>query len=69
MPVGNRRRCYALLLYGAHENGTDLDGPKRRLLGNLAHDAEVAYAQIESDTLQKRVRVLESQLAQVSEHR
>jgi len=69
VPVGNRRRCYALLLYGAHENGTDLDGPERRLLGSLAHDAEVAYAQIESETLRKRVDVLEDQLARASEHR
>jgi hypothetical protein len=48
---------------------TDLDGAERRLLGELAHDAEIAYAQIESETLQKRVSVLEHQLAQVSEHR
>src|SRR5271166_3670182 len=69
VPVGNRRRCYALLLYGAHENGTDLDGPERRLLGGLAHDAEIAYAQIEGETLRKRINVLENQLAQVSEQR
>ncbi len=69
VPVGNRRRCYALLLYGGHEAGTDLEGAERRLLGGLARDAEIAYAQIESETLQKRVRVLERQLAQVSEHR
>jgi hypothetical protein len=69
VPVGNRRRCYALLLYSAHENGTDLDGPERRLLGSLARDAEMAYAQIESEALRKRVDVLEHQLAQVSEHR
>jgi len=68
VPVGNRRRCYALVLYSGHEDGTDLDGAERRLLGKLAHDAEIAYAQIESETLQKRVDVLERQLAQVSEH-
>jgi hypothetical protein len=69
VPVGNRRRCYALLLYGAHENGTDLDGPERRLLGGLAHDAEMAYAQIESETLRKRIKVLEGHLARASEPR
>jgi len=69
VPVGNSRRCYALILYSGHEAGTDLDGAERRLLGKLAHDAEIAYAQIESETLQKRVSVLEHQLAQVSEHR
>jgi hypothetical protein len=69
VPVGNRRRCYALLLYGAHENGTDLDGPERRLLGSLAHDAEVAYAQIESEMLRRRIDVLEDQLSRAPEHR
>jgi hypothetical protein len=69
LPVGNRRRCYALLLYGAHENGTDLDGPERRLLGGLAHDAEIAYAQIESETLRKRIDLLEDQLSRASERR
>jgi hypothetical protein len=69
VPVGNTRRCYALVLYSGHEAGTDLDGAERRLLGELAHHAEVAYAQIESETLQERVNVLENQLAQVSEHR
>jgi hypothetical protein len=69
VPVGNRRRCYALLLYGGHDNGTDLDGPERRLLGSLAHAADIAYAQIECDMLRKRVNVLEGQLARASEHR
>jgi hypothetical protein len=69
VPVGNRRRCYALLLYGGHDNGTDLDGAARRLLGSLAHAADIAYAQIESDMLRKRVNVLEGQLARASEHR
>ena len=69
MPVGNSRRCYALVLYSGHEAGTDLDGAERRLLGKLAHDAEIAYAQIESETLRKRVNVLEGQLARVLERR
>jgi hypothetical protein len=68
VPVGNARRCYAILLYSGHENGTDLDTAERHLLGGLAHDAEIAYAQIESETLRKRVNVLEGQLARASEH-
>jgi hypothetical protein len=67
VPVGNPRRCYAILLYGGHEAGTDLDSSERRLLGDLAHDAEIAYAQIESDNLRKRVALLEGQLAQAPE--
>ena len=51
VPVGNARRCYALVLYGGHEIGTDLDSSERHLLGSLARDAEIAYAQVESETL------------------
>jgi hypothetical protein len=67
VPVGNPRRCFALLLYGGHEAGTDLDGSERRLLGSLAHDAEIAYAQIESENLRKRIAMLEGQLVRTPE--
>jgi hypothetical protein len=67
VPVGNPRRCYAMILYSGHEAGTDLDSSERHLLGSLAHDAEIAYAQIESEMLHKRVAVLEGQLAQAPE--
>ncbi len=67
VPIGNRRRCYAVLLYGGHEIGTDLDSSERHLLGGLSHDAEIAYAQVESETLRRRVAELEEQLAQTAE--
>jgi hypothetical protein len=69
VPVGNARRCYALVLYGGHEIGTDLDSNERHLLGSLARDAEIAYAQVESDTLRKRIAALEKQLAKTLEPR
>ena len=69
MPVGNARRCYAVLLYGGHEAGTDLDSNERHLLGSLAHDAEIAYAQVESETLRRKVAMLEAELAQALEPR
>ena len=69
VPVGNARRCYAVLLYGGHEAGTDLDSNERHLLGSLAHDAEIAYAQVESETLQRKVAMLEAELAQALEPR
>src|SRR5271155_3598297 len=69
VPVGNARRCYALVLYGGHEIGTDLDTSERHLLGSLARDAEIAYAQVESETLRKRIAMLERQLAQTLEPR
>jgi hypothetical protein len=67
VPIGNRRRCYAVLLYGGHEIGTDLDSSERHLLGRLSHDAEIGYAQVESETLRRRVAELEEQLAQTAE--
>jgi hypothetical protein len=67
VPVGNPRRCYALILYSGHEAGTDLDGSEHHLLGALAHDAEIAYAQIECEMLHKRIALLEGQLTQATE--
>ncbi len=69
VPVGNARRCYALALYGGHEIGTDLDASERHVLGSLARDAEIAYAQVESDTLRRRVAALENELARTLEPR
>ena len=68
-PVGNARRCYAVLFYGGHEAGTDLDLSERHLLGSLAHHAAIAYAQVESETLHRRVAMLEAELAQALEPR
>ena len=62
-PVGNARRCYAVVFYGGHEAGTDLDGAERRLIGSLAHEAGIAYAHVEGETLRRRVAELEEQLA------
>src|ERR1700733_7975224 len=69
VPVGNGRRCYALVLYGGHEIGTDLDSSERHLLGSLARDAEIAYAQVESDALRRRIAILENELAKTLEPR
>jgi hypothetical protein len=69
VPIGNARRCYAVLLYSGHEAGTDLDISERHLIGSLAHNAEIAYAQVESETLHRRVAMLEAELAQALEPR
>ena len=69
VPVGNARRCYALVLYGGHEIGTDLDAGERHVLGGLARDAEIAYAQVESETLRRRIATLENELAKTLEPR
>jgi hypothetical protein len=69
IPVGNPRRCFAVALYSGHEVGTDLDSNERELLASLGRDAEIAYASVDRETLQKRIEELEGQLARVSEHR
>jgi len=69
VPVGKARRCFALALYGGHEVGTDLDAKERKLLAELAHSAEHAYAQAESEALRQRIRALEIELARTAEPR
>jgi hypothetical protein len=68
VPVGNPRRCFAVALYSGHEVGTDLDNKERELLASLSRDAEIAYARVDRETLQKRIEVLEGQLARAAEH-
>ena len=63
VPVGNPRRCFAVVLYGDHLTGTDMDRAERDLLARLARDAAIAYAQVETELLQARIAALESQLA------
>ena len=46
-----------------------LTASERHLLGSLARDAEIAYAQVESETLRRRIAALENQLAKTLEPR
>jgi len=69
VPVSNPRRCFAVALYGSHVIGTDLNSDERELLTKLARDAEIAYASADREMLQKRIEVLEGQLAYVSAQR
>jgi hypothetical protein len=63
VPVGNPRRCFAVVFYSVHEAGNDLDEAERALLGRFARDADVSYAEIERAIYRARIGVLESQLA------
>ncbi len=67
VPVGNPRRRFAVVLYSAHESGTDSNSPERALLGALARDAEIAYGQVEREILQKRVDHLEGLLGEAAQ--
>jgi hypothetical protein len=63
-PVANPRRRFAVVLYSGHEAGTALDRAERDLLGRLAQSAEVAYAEVEDETLRARIAELERALRQ-----
>ncbi len=63
VPIGNARRCFAVSLYGGHVDGTALDNNERELLASLARDAEIAYAYVDRESLQKRIEALEGRLA------
>jgi len=66
LPVGAGRRRFALAIYGGHEDGTDLAAKERKLLDALASRAAHAYAQVESETLQRRIAALEDLVARSS---
>jgi len=38
-------------------------------LGGLARDAEIAYGQVESEMLRKRIEILEKEIERASERR
>ena len=61
VPIGNPRRCYAVALFGTHESGADIARRERGALRALAAAAAVAYAEIETETLRRRLAALEVQ--------
>jgi hypothetical protein len=60
--VGNRLRCFAIAFYGPHESGADLDSNEGAVLGKLAENAALAYAQVETNLLRRQIKALERQL-------
>ncbi len=66
VPIGNPRRRFALALYSAHEAGTDLDGAERELLAALAHDAEIAYGQVEREALLREIQRLNALIGEAA---
>ena len=55
VPVADPVRCFALLLYGPHAAGTDLDVNERTMLSRLAHFAAAMYAKLEAVELRHRI--------------
>jgi hypothetical protein len=62
VPVGNRFHCYAVVLYGAHACGTELDSDERAMLAELAELAASVFAKLDLDLLRQRIAALEREL-------
>jgi hypothetical protein len=62
VPLGDRFRCLALALYGAHSAGDDLNRDERAMLAGLAQEAASVLAKLEHDRLCRRIAALESAL-------
>jgi hypothetical protein len=59
VPISDRLRCFALVLYGAHRTGTDLAPDERALVARLAEDAAAAYARAELESLRAQLKSLQ----------
>jgi len=62
LPVANRIRCYAVVLYGAHISGNDLNEAERHMLAELANLAAAVFTKLDYESLQRRVASLELEL-------
>lgn len=61
LPIMARHELLAFALYGAHENGADLDPDEVGSIGNLAVGAAVAYQHLEAESMKRKVDSLMSQ--------
>ena len=59
VPIADRLRAYAVVLYGAHHSGNDLNHDERGMLAKLAELAHSAFAKLDHDGLRQRVAQLE----------
>lgn len=60
VPAANRVHCYAVMLYGPHVSGTDIDSNEREMLVKLGQHAADAYARAENDELRKTIAELKT---------
>ena len=69
VPVGDRLRCLGVALYGPHLSGNALSHEERSVLAELADKAASAFMQINDDHLQRRIAILERELATAAAER
>ena len=55
LPIIVRKSLAAILLYGAHEDATDIDPDEVKVLASLAVSAAAAYDHIEAETLRRQL--------------
>jgi hypothetical protein len=60
IPLLYRRELGGFVLYGAHEDGADVDADEERALEPLVENAAVTYDHIEAQALREEVRALRS---------
>lgn len=60
IPVTLRHEIVAIVLYGAHRNGAQLDPEEMELLRHLAHEAAHAYDHVEAERARELVRKLQA---------
>lgn len=60
IPLLYRRELGGFVLYGAHEDGADLDGDEEQALVPLVDNAAVTYDHIEAQALREELRALRS---------
>jgi hypothetical protein len=65
-PVGTPRHCFAAIAYSGHASGTALSEDERKLLAELAHNAQIAYIQVEGGMMRRRIAALERELGQLA---
>jgi hypothetical protein len=63
VPAANRVRCFAVVLYGPHDSGADLDHNEREMLARLGGRAADSYAELEAAALRSKIVALEKQLS------
>jgi hypothetical protein len=65
IPIFLEGRLYAIVLYGLHTGGDDIDASERLLLIDLVHAATRAYHRVEFVLLRSRIAQLEAQVSQL----
>jgi hypothetical protein len=65
VPVLARRNVVAIVLYGLHSSGVDLDLDEIRSIERVAEAAGAAYDHVEAETFRRKYEELESRLAHV----